>query len=278
MAFTLMSTARLPGGYQIPLLGLGVYQNYDARTSILQALEAGYRHIDSAQAYRNEEAVGRGVAESGVKREEVFVTSKVTGRNQGYRSALESVDKSLEKFGFDYIDLFLIHDPYPGKIKRLETYKALLEARDEGKIRSVGVSNYGIHHLREIADAGFEPPVVNQIQLHPFCQQREIVDYCQKNNIIVQAYSPLIQARKGMFDHPSITAIANKHGKDNAQVLIRWTLQKGWVTLPKTSDPKRIVSNAAVYEFHLDEKDMAELDSLDRGDDGAVTWHPVNAP
>jgi len=262
----------------MPLLGLGVYQNYDARTSVLQALDAGYRHIDSAQVYRNERAVGQGVAESSIKREEIFVTSKVEGRNQGYQSALQSVDKSLEKFGFDYIDLFLIHDPYPGKTKRLETYKALLEARDGGKIRSVGVSNYGIRHLKEIAEAGFEPPAVNQIQLHPFCQQREIVDYCQKNGIIVQAYSPLMKAQKGMFDHPAITAIANKHGKDNAQVLIRWTLQKGWVTLPKTSDPKRIVSNATVYDFELDEKDMDKLDSLDMGDDGSVTWHPVNAP
>jgi len=278
MAFTLKSSARLPGGHQIPLLGLGVYQNYDAGTSVLQALEAGYRHIDSAQAYRNEEAVGQGISRASVKREDIFVTSKVTGRNQGYQSALRSVDKSLEKFGLDYLDLFLIHDPYPGKSKRLETYKALLEARDEGKIRNVGVSNYGIHHLKEIAEAGFEAPAVNQIQLHPFCQQREIVDYCQKNDIIVQAYSPLIQARRGMFDHPAIMAIADKHGKDNAQVLIRWSLQKGWVTLPKSSDPKRIISNAAVYGFELDEKDMEDLDSLDRGDDGSVSWHPVNAP
>lgn len=276
--FTLKSTARLHRGHQIPLLGLGVYQNYDARTSVLQALEAGYRHIDSAQAYRNEEAVGQAVAQSSVKREDIFITSKVKGANQGYQSTLKSVNESLERFGFDYIDLFLIHDPYPGKVKRLETYKALLEARDEGKIRTVGVSNYGIPHLKEILEAGFELPAVNQIQLHPFCQQREIVDYCQKNGIIVQAYSPLIQAQKGMFDHPTITTIATKHGKDNAQVLIRWTLQKGWVTLPKSANPERIVSNAAVYDFELDEKDVADLDSLDRGDEGSVSWHPVNAP
>ncbi|KAF9652833.1 Aldo/keto reductase [Thelephora ganbajun] len=236
MAFTPKSTARLPGGHQIPLLGLGVYQNYSARTSVLQALEAGYRHVDSARTYRNEEAVGQDVAQSNVKREDIFVTSKITGRNQGYQSALQST-------------------------KRLETYKALLEARDEGKIRNVGVSNYGIHHLKEITEVEFEPPAVNQIQgkplVHPFRQQRETVDYCQKNGIIVQAYSPLIRVRKGMFDHLTITAIANKHGKDDAQ--------KGygplvWATLPKSSDPKRIASNAAVSDFELD-GGMADLDS-----------------
>lgn len=149
----------------MPMLGFGVYQNYTTRESVLEALRAGYRHIDSAQAYRNEAHVGRALTESGFKREEVFVTTKCINKTHGYKSTLEGVDASLRRFGFDYIDLFLIHDPMSGSERRLQTYKALQDARRQGKVRSVGVSNYGVHHLEEIKNAGLEMPAVNQIEV-----------------------------------------------------------------------------------------------------------------
>lgn len=278
MSLTLKSTIRLSSGYQIPTLGFGVFQNYDARPSVLQALEAGYRHIDCAQAYRNEEAVGKAVSESSVPREDIFYTTKIMSTNHGYEKTLQNVDISLKRFGGGYIDLFLIHDPYAGTEKRLATYKALQEARKAGKIKSVGVSNYGVHHLEEIRAAGYETPAVNQIELHPFCQQKPIVEYCKENNIVIEAYAPIIQNKKGLIDHPTITGIGRKHSKDNGQILIRWSLQKGFVPLPKSSNPGRIASNADLFDFELDDDDMAKLDSLDRGDRGAVTWNPVNSP
>ncbi|KIP08492.1 hypothetical protein PHLGIDRAFT_23512 [Phlebiopsis gigantea 11061_1 CR5-6] len=257
----------------MPLLGLGVYQNYSAKASVLEALAAGYRHVDSAQAYRNEADVGAAVAESGLSREQVFITSKIISRDHGYEKTLAAVEKSLGKIGGGYIDLFLIHNPHAGAALRLATYRALLDLRAAGKLRDVGVSNYGVKHLEEIRAAGLEPPAVNQIELHPLCQQKPIVAYCQKNAIVVQAYTPLI---RGNFDEPAFQDIARKHGRDVAQILIRWSLQKGFVPLPKSATPSRIYSNAQVYDFALDEDDMKRLDALDRGAAGSVTWNPVD--
>ncbi|EGN99599.1 hypothetical protein SERLA73DRAFT_52555 [Serpula lacrymans var. lacrymans S7.3] len=257
----------------MPLLGFGVYQNYTAKASVLEAFKAGYRHVDSAQVYRNEAAVGEAVKESGIDRHELFITSKCVSQNHGYETTLKGVDQSLVKFGFDYIDLFLIHDPMSGTEKRLATYKALLECQKAGKIRSVGVSNYGVKHLEEIKNAGLELPTVNQIELHPLCQQKPIVNYCRENSIIVQAYCPII---RGKMDHPAIQAVSRKHGRDPAQVLLRWSLQNEFVPLPKSATPSRIESNAQLYDFALDAEDMAKLDALDEGDTGAISWNPVN--
>ncbi|KAL1759471.1 NADP-dependent oxidoreductase domain-containing protein [Schizophyllum commune] len=258
----------------MPLLGFGVYQNYNAKPSVLEALKAGYRHIDSAQVYKNEAEVAEAVRESGIDRGSVFVTTKIVSKNHGYESTLKGVDESLAKMKFDYIDLFLIHDPLSGKEKRLQTYKALLEARAAGKIRTVGVSNYGVKHLEEIRAANYELPSVNQIELHPLCQQKDIVEYCQKNNIVVQAYCPII---RGQMDNEVIQSVAKKHARDPAQILIRWSLHRGFVPLPKSETPSRIHSNAQVYDFELSEEDVAQLNSLDRGKDGAVSWNPVGA-
>ncbi|KAI0812271.1 NADP-dependent oxidoreductase domain-containing protein [Irpex lacteus] len=257
----------------MPLLGLGVYKNYTTTASVTEALKAGYRHIDAAQAYRNEGHVGLALKESGLKREDVFITTKVISKHHGYEKTLRVVESSLESIGGGYIDLFLIHDPYAGTKLRLETYKALQDCRKEGKIRSVGVSNYGVKHLEEIREAGYETPAVNQIELHPFCQQKPIVEYCRRNNIVVSAYSPLLQ---GKMDHPVLQSIARKHNKDAAQILIRWSLQKGFVPLPKSATPARIRSNTQVYDFDLDQDDMERMDALDQGKDGAVTWNPVD--
>ncbi|KAI6044662.1 NADP-dependent oxidoreductase domain-containing protein [Pisolithus marmoratus] len=250
----------------MPLLGFGVYQNYNTKPSVLEALQAGYRHVDSAQAYKNEGAVGEAVRDSGIPREELFITTKCVSKTHGYDSTLKGVDESLARFGFDYIDLFLIHDPFSGTERRLNTYRALLDAQKAGKIRTVGVSNYGIKHLEEIKTAGLPMPAVNQIELHPL--------FCRAHSVVVQAYSPII---RGQMNHLAIQAVANKYGRDPAQILIRWSLQNGFVPLPKSATPSRIRSNAAVYGFELGHEDMEQLDALDLGKAGAVSWNPVDA-
>ncbi|KDR75168.1 hypothetical protein GALMADRAFT_98395 [Galerina marginata CBS 339.88] len=258
----------------MPLLGFGVFQNADAKPSVLEAFNAGYRHVDSAQLYRNEAQVADAVRESGLDRADVFVTTKCMSRTHGYESTKKGLDESLAKMKFDYVDLFLIHDPLSGKERRLVTYKALLEGKAAGKIKAVGVSNYGVKHIEEIKEAGYELPDVNQLELHPFCQQKPIVKYCQVNNIVVQAYCPIL---RGQMGHPVIQKIASKHTRDPAQILIRWSLQKGYVPLPKSATPWRIHSNAKLYDFELDADDLQKLDGLDRGKDGSISWNPVDA-
>ncbi|KAI0666602.1 Aldo/keto reductase [Trametes maxima] len=271
---TLTSTVKLSSGYELPLVGLGVYRNDDCVPACLAALKHGYRHIDSARMYKNEEQVGNAVKESGVPREQVFVTSKVNNPEHGYEPALAAIDDSLKKFGFDYIDLILIHSPLSDKERRLQTWRALIEAKKQGKVRTIGVSNYGPRHLEEIREAGLETPSVNQVELHPLCQQKEIVEYCGKHGIVVEAYSPLI---RGQWTD-KIVEIANKYNKDPAQFLVRWSLQRGFVTLPKSSQPARVVSNVDVYDFEISEEDVAAINALDKGKDGAITWNPVDAP
>nr|GAT56272.1 predicted protein [Mycena chlorophos] len=277
MALAITSSVRLSTSHLIPQLGFGVYQNPDAKRSCLEAFKAGYRHVDSAQGYKNEELVGQAVRESGLKREDVFITTKCDSHTSthGYDTTLKAVDASLASFGFEYIDLFLVHDPLAGKDRRLGAYKALLEAKAAGKIRSVGVSNFNVHHLEEIKEAGYETPSVNQIELHPFCQQKPIAEYCRKNGIILEAYCPII---RGQMDHEVITKLATKFNRDPAHILLRWSLQKGYVPLPKSATPSRIHSNANLYDFQLDNEEMAALDALDRGAAGSISWNPVNAP
>ncbi|KAF9808121.1 hypothetical protein IEO21_07975 [Rhodonia placenta] len=259
----------------MPLLGLGVYQNDDCTPACLAALQHGYRHIDSARMYRNEAQVGAAVRQSGVPRGEVFVTTKIAQNEHGYDRTVRAVDESLQRFGFDYLDLYLIHSPLSGTALRLETWKALLKAKEDGKVRTTGVSNYGVHHLEEIRAAGLEKPAINQIELHPFCQQRPIVAYCEKNGIVVQAYCPLV---RGRFSDPVLQEVAAKYKKDVAQVLVRWSLQHGYSPLPKSAQPARVVSNADLYDFEIAAEDMARLDALDQGKDGAISWNPVDAP
>ncbi|KAH8107817.1 Aldo/keto reductase [Cristinia sonorae] len=275
---TISSSVLLSSGYPIPRLGFGVYQNYTADTSVLEAFTAGYRHVDSAQAYRNEHKVGLAVKQSGLNREDIFLTTKCISKTHGYESTLKGVNKSLEAFGVDYIDLFLIHNPHSGKDLRLATYRALQDARKAGKIRTVGVSNYGVHHLEEIRDAGLEAPSVNQIELHPFCQQHPIVAYCNQHGIVVQAYCPIKRIVRDINDDSTkpFRDLGQKYGKDPAQIALRWSLQKGFVPLVKSEQPERIRSNADLYDFHLAEEDMALLDGLDMAEKGAISWNPVD--
>jgi len=276
--FNLSSTVRLASGRTMPLLGFGVFQSIDAKASVLEALKAGYRHVDSAQFYKNEAEVAEAIRASGVPREEVFVTTKCMSRTHGYESTLKGVNESLKKMKFDYIDLFLIHDPLSGTDRRLATYKALLESKAAGKIKSVGVSNYNVHHIEEIKKAGYEMPSVNQIELHPYLQQKEIVKYCNENNIIVQAYCPIQAIVRGKMDNPTINALVTKYNRDSAQILLRWSLQKGYVPLPKSDTPSRIHSNTKLYDFELTEDDIQKIDALDRGKAGAISWNPVDNP
>ncbi|KAJ3567315.1 hypothetical protein NP233_g6447 [Leucocoprinus birnbaumii] len=268
---TLQSTITFSDGKKVPALGFGALNQPDAKSTILEALKVGYRQIDGAQMYENEEACGAAIRESGIPREEIFATSKIASghRGHGHDNVTKGVDESLAKWGLTYLDLFLIHDPLD-KALRLESYKALLDAQAAGKIKSVGVSNYGVKHLEEIKKAGYPLPVVNQIELHPFLQQREIAAYCKANNIIIQAYCPIIRGAS----HPNIDALAKKYNKDPAQILIRWSLQKGYIPLPKSATPSRILSNTKVYDFELTAEDIASLDELEQNK--PCSWNPVN--
>ncbi|KAJ6500046.1 Aldo/keto reductase [Mycena vitilis] len=290
-ALTIASTVRLSSGFDMPLLGFGVYKNYDAKTSVLEAFKVGYRHIDTAQAYRNEAAVGAAIQESGLRREELFITTKCLSNTKCDEKTLKGVvDASLTRLNLDYVDLFLIHDAYSGKDSRLAIYKALLDAKQAGKVRSVGVSNFGVAHLKEILANGLELPSVNQIELHPFCQQKELVSWCKnpEHPIVVQAYCPIIQGKEGKMSHTVITEIAVKHGRvsrplnddppqaKHAQILLRWSLQKGFVPLPKSAQTDRIHSNAQLFDFELNEGDMSELDALNLEEH--IAWDSTRVP
>ncbi|KAF9238820.1 NADP-dependent oxidoreductase domain-containing protein [Melanogaster broomeanus] len=264
----------------MPTIGLGVYENPECAEACAAALKVGYRMIDSARYYCNEAQTGEGVRRTNIPREDIFISTleDISPRLTGYEKTLDSVQESPP----GYYDLYLIHSPHGGPDTRLATYKALLKAKSDGLIRSVGVSNYSEKHIAEIESAGLELPAVNQIELHPFCQQRPIVSYCNTKGIIVQAYSPLIRGKeagigKGM-DNEVVREVAKKHAKSPAQILIRWSLQKGFVPLPKSASRSRIEENFEVFDFNLDEEDMMALEALDKGADGAVTWNPVDEP
>ncbi|KAF8973081.1 NADP-dependent oxidoreductase domain-containing protein [Flammula alnicola] len=226
---TLQSTVTLSSGHKIPLLGFGVFQNSDATPSTLEAFKIGYRHVDSAQFYRNEAQVGEAVRKSGLKRSEVFITTKIMSSNHGYESTKRGIAESLAKMKFDYIDLFLIHDPLSGTVRRLQTYKALLEAKAAGKIRTVGVSNYGIKHLEEIKAAGYEMPSVNQIELTHSANRRILRNIARGTTLLCRLTAPS-PWKDGPPLHQEISA---KHKRDPAQVLIRWSLQKDTYPCPR---------------------------------------------
>ncbi|KAI9884091.1 MAG: hypothetical protein M1823_004121 [Watsoniomyces obsoletus] len=272
--FSLTDLIALPNSsVKIPRLGFGVYQSH-AETCIqscLKALEVGYRHIDSAQYYTNEEQVGEAVRRSKLPRSSIFVTTKILSPSGGgpektYSKMVESVNKiNLE----GYVDLFLIHSPSSGPEGRKEMWLALEKLLKEGKTKSIGVSNFGVGHIEEMKTyAEIWPPHVNQIELHPWCQQRTIVEYCHKQGIVIEAYSPLVRNQKA--EDPTLVKIAEKYQVSTAQVLIRYCLQKGWVPLPKSDTSARIEANADVFGFEIDEGDMNTLDALDEGDKGAI--------
>jgi diketogulonate reductase-like aldo/keto reductase len=273
-SLNITSSLTLTNSLKIPRLGFGVYQSPASvcKKSCLTALQAGYRHIDSAQFYANEAQVGDAVTESGVKRDQVYITTKILSAggsvDRSYQKCVESVNK-IDSSDKGYVDLFLIHSPNAGSKARKEMWLALEKLHDEGKAKSIGVSNFGIGHIDEMKDyAKVWPPHVNQIELHPWCQQKEIVKYCEDNDIVVEAYSPLVRNYKA--NDPTLVDMAKKHDKTTAQILIRWSLQKNWVTLPKSDTPSRIEANADVYSFSLPSEDMKTLNDLDEGPAGSI--------
>ncbi|MFF8563715.1 aldo/keto reductase [Streptomyces albidoflavus] len=253
----------LNNGVQMPQLGFGVWQVPDdeAFTAVGAALDAGYRSIDTAAAYGNEEGTGKAIARSGIPREELFVTTKLWNSDHGYDAALRAFDSSLEKLGLDHVDLYLIHWPLPAKDTAVDTYKALEKIYSEGRARAIGVSNFLPEHLERLIDATSIIPAVNQIELHPHLQQRAAREYHDEQGITTEAWSPLGQG-KGLLEVPAIVAIAQKHNVTPAQVVLRWHVQLGNVAIPKSVTPSRIVENIDIFSFELDQEDMAAIRAL----------------
>lgn len=254
----------LHNGIPMPYFGLGVYLAEDGKevySAVQSALELGYRHIDTAAAYENEEGVGKAVADSGVPRESIWITSKVWNADQGYESTINAFEASLERLGTDYLDLYLIHWPVEGKYK--DTWKALEKLYDSGKVKAIGVSNFLQHHLEDLLDSAEIVPMVNQMEFHPYLVQQPLQDYCRDHNIQYEAWSPLMQG--ALFGKKEFQEIARKYGKTEAQLVLRWNLQKGVITIPKSVNPDHIRSNAEIFDFVIETEDMRRLDQMDSG-------------
>ena len=258
-------TIALPDEVEIPQLGFGVFQGPPEETeaAVAGALAVGYRHIDTAAAYRNERGVGAAIAASGLPREEVFVTTKLWNSQQGHDAALEAIDKSLGRLGMDHVDLYLIHWPVPEQDRYVETWQAFEEIRAQGKARAVGVSNFRVEDLERLAEETATTPAVNQIELHPRFQQRELRAYHAEHGIATEAWSPLAQG--AVLEEEAIVAIAEAHGKTAAQVVLRWHLQLDNVVIPKSVTPERIRANFDLFDFELSGEEMAAVEELDRG-------------
>jgi diketogulonate reductase-like aldo/keto reductase len=266
----LAKRVQLNNGVEIPTLGLGVWQanrGSETQGAVLEALRLGYRHIDTARVYGNEQDVGVALRASGLAREQVFVTTKLWNDDQGYDDALRAFDQSLKRLGLEYVDLYLIHWPVPGK--RRDSWRALEQIASERRARAIGVSNYMTRHLSELVGHAKIVPAVNQIEISPFLQQRDTRHTCATHGIAVEAYSPLTRARK--FAHPVIQAVAQRLGRSPAQVLLRWSIAEGLIPLPKSVHPARIAENAQL-DFEFPQEEWDRLNALD---EGLVTgWDP----
>jgi len=262
---TAVPTVTLNNGVEMPQLGFGVFQVPDDETTaaVTAALEAGYRSIDTAAIYGNEAGVGRAVAASGLPREDLFITTKLWNADQGYDATLKAFDRSLAALGLDYVDLYLIHWPSPARDLYRDTWRALERLAAEGRIRAAGVSNFQPAHLRRLMDGSSLVPAVNQIELHPGLQQRELRALHAEHGIATEAWSPLAQG--AVLDEPPLVKIAERHGKSPAQVVLRWHLQLGTIVIPKSVTPARIRENIDVFDFALSDDEMAEIAALDRG-------------
>lgn len=272
-------------GHEIPVLGYGVYQTpADVCSEVVQhALKAGYRHVDSAVAYRNEAPSAEGMKKSGIVREELFFTTKIPPKDMRYETAKEHIENTLKITGFDYVDLYLLHSPYGGREARLGAWRALVEGVEAGKIRSIGVSNYGVHHLNEL-EAWIKDTEaregrgkggvlsINQIELHPWLARPDIVDWCKQRNVLCEAYCPIVRATKN--NDPLLLPLATKYGKTPSQILIRWSLQSGFIPLPKSVTKSRIEENAELYDFELTEEEMK---SLETGVYEPCAWDPTTS-
>ena len=256
---------------KMPLLGLGVYKatgENEAENAIISAVKCGYRMIDTASAYKNEENVGRGIARCGIPRKELFITTKIWNNAQRLGDVEGAFQRSLDRLGLDYIDLYLIHWPVPGCY--LSTWKEMEKILSSGRALSIGVSNFEIRHLEELRRVSGIVPAVNQIECHPLCYPKELIDYCQANGIQVQAYAPL--ARGAYLDHDVLCVMGTKYAHTPAQVGLRWVVQKGISVIPKSVHPDRIESNANIFDFSIDQEDMDLLDTLNEN------YHSASVP
>jgi len=271
------TTVTLNNGVNIPIIGLGVFQSPAGgvtKQAILDSFQAGYRHIDTARIYGNEVDVGKAVAESRLPREDIFITTKLWNADQGYESTLDACDSSLGKMGLDYADLYLMHWPVEGR--RLESWTAMEELLDKGRCRSIGVSNFMVHHLEELLEKANVIPAINQIEMSPYnyLQRKETIDLCHSTGIVIEAYSPLTKGKK--LNDPRLVELAAKYGKTTAQLLIRWALEKQYVVLPKSVNKDRIIENVNVFDFTISERDMDTLDTFN--EDLATGWDPTHTP
>ena len=267
----LKDTVTLHNGVKMPWLGLGVFKVTDGDEviqSVKSAIRNGYISIDTASFYKNEEGVGQAIKESGVPREELFITTKLWNADQGYESTLEAFEISLNKLGLDYLDLYLIH--WPGKDKYKETWKAFEELYKQGRVRAIGVCNFQVHHLEDLIASAEIKPMVNQVEFHPHLTQKELLAYCKAQGIQLEAWSPLKQGQ--LLNHPVLEDIAQKYNKSVAQVILRWDLQHGVITIPKSVKEQRIIDNSNVFDFELSSEDMEKIDGLNQ--DSRAGSHP----
>ncbi|GAB6256677.1 aldo/keto reductase [Peribacillus sp. NPDC101480] len=267
MVKNLQDTTTLHNGVKMPWFGLGVFkveEGPELVNAVKVAIKHGYRSIDTAAIYENEEGVGQGIREglkeAGISREELFVTSKVWNADLGYESTIAAYEKSLKKLGLEYLDLYLIHWPVEGKYK--EAWRALETLYKEGKVKAIGVSNFQIHHLKDLMEDAEVKPMVNQVECHPRLTQKEVQAFCKEQGIQLEAWSPLMQGE--LLDNEVLQAIATNHGKSVAQVILRWDLQNGIVTIPKSTKEHRIVENSTVFDFELTEEEMNQIDGLNQ--------------
>ncbi|MBB5043438.1 aldo/keto reductase [Shinella fusca] len=259
------STILFHDSNSIPQVGLGVWRtpNDTAVTAVQAALSAGYRHVDTAAVYENEDGVGEGIRASGIARSEIFLTTKLWNADQGYDSTLKAFDASLKRLGTDYVDLYLIHWPAPKRDQYVDTWKAFIQLQKEGRARSIGVSNFQPEHLQRLIDETGVTPVINQIELHPDFPQKENRAYHEKHRIVTESWSPLGQGT--LLENPVVAKVAAKHGRTPAQVIIRWHIDNGLVVIPKSVTPSRIEENFKVFDFRLDAEDMATFADLEKG-------------
>ena len=281
---SLTDTYTLSNGVHIPCVGFGTWQSKDgpeARDSVAEALRAGYRHIDTAQGYGNEESVGQAVKESGLKREDIFITSKLTNSVRGYSETLSAFHESLRKLGTDYMDLFLIHWPRPVYFKddweaqNAQSWRAMEDLYREGKVRAIGISNFHPHHIEALLKTATVAPMVNQIRLAPGDTQDEVVSFSREKGMLLEAYSPLGVGK--VFEVPQMKDLARKYGKSIAQIAIRWSLQRGYLPLPKSVTPARIRENTELFDFQLDDADVELIAGLKgcvgySADPDSITW------
>ncbi|KAG7089970.1 hypothetical protein E1B28_011595 [Marasmius oreades] len=278
-SFTLDSKITLRNNEEIPVLGFGTYEldGDDAYKAVMWALEAGYRHVDSAEWYENERQCGRAILDfckqANVTRSDIFYTTKLK-YNNGYDAVKQSIEKSLELCGLGYIDLYLIHGPIGGPKARLDSWRAICDYHKLGKLKSIGISTYGVRHMEELIESGLPLPVVHQIDLHPFQTRNDIVALSRKHGITLEAWAPLVRGLR--FDHPAISILSSKYGKQPAQILLRYSLQKGYVAIPKSTSKNRIISNTNIFDFELEDREVNELDGLDEG--LLTDWDPTNDP